>query len=164
MKQQALATTLDVNQTTVSRWESGAQTPDSELQHRTMLCLASTPSDDAALKRLVECASHCVHLVDEASHVCLAYSQSRAKDWNATSRGLLGVSLWQFATEEIRRAESELEGHGWWDNVAPAPQCVVTSEAIFAELRISAGSMLWERLYLADGRPVRLVTGTGTAA
>jgi transcriptional regulator with XRE-family HTH domain len=159
MKQQALASALNVTQTTVSRWEGGVQVPDAGLQYRAMDWLVASRAEDAALKRLVEGSSHCVHLVDEASHKCLAYSPSRARDWNASSRGLLGVSLWQFATDEIRRAECELEDHGWWEEIAPTPRRVVTSEAIYAELKISAGGMLWERMYLSDGRPVRLVTG-----
>ena len=164
LKQDALAMALGVAQTTVSRWESGAQVPDPDLQHQALRFVASTPGEDAALKRLVEGASQPVHLVDEARHTCLAYSNARAKDWNATRRGLLGISLWRFATEEIRRAEAELEVSGWWDELTPAPRRVVTSEAIYDELRISAGGMLWERLYLTDGTPVRLVTGTGECA
>lgn len=159
MKQQALAFALNVTQTTVSRWESGVQVPDAELQYQAMDWLIASPAEDAALKRLVESSSECVHLVEEASHMCLAYSPGRARDWNASRRGLLGVSLWQFATDEIRKAECELDGHGWWDEITPAPKRVVTSEAIYSELKISAGGMLWERMYLSDGRPVRLVTG-----
>lgn len=69
------------------------------------------------------------------------------------------VSLWQFATEEIQQAEADLDGKGWWDDIAPAPQRLITSGAIYPELRISPGGMIWERMYLADGRPVRLTTG-----
>ena len=159
IKQEVLAHALAVNQTTVSRWENGIQTPDADMQRQAFECLSAKCTDDAALRRLVEGASFCVHLVDEASHECLAYSKSRAKDWNSTDRGMVGVSLWRFATEEIRRAETELEAKGWWDEEHPQPQFLVTSEAIYPELKISAGGMLWERMYLADGRPARLVTG-----
>ena len=164
LKQDALALALGVSQTTVSRWESGANVPEESVQQRTLQCVASTKTDDTALKRLVENAALCVHLVDEANHTCLAYSRHRAEDWGATERQLLGVSLWQFATEEIRLAESELADHGWWDNVIPEPKTVVTSQAIFPELRISAGGMLWERIYLSDGTPARLVTQIGADA
>ncbi|MBO6676200.1 MAG: helix-turn-helix transcriptional regulator [Rhizobiales bacterium] len=164
LKQEALATALDVSQTSISRWESGAHVPETQIQHDALACLASARTNDAALKRLVESASLCVHLVDEASHVCLAYSKRRAKDWNSTDRGLLGMSLWRFATEEIRLAESQLEDHGWWNDVVPMPKTVMTSEAVFPEIKISEGGMLWERIYLADGTPARLVTAIGANA
>ncbi|MBV6656306.1 MAG: helix-turn-helix transcriptional regulator [Devosiaceae bacterium] len=158
-KQDALAAALGVNQATVSRWEQGAQVPDGAVQHRAFACLGARRGDDAALKRLVETTSDCVHLVDEASHVCLAYSKARAADWRSTDRELLGTSLWRFATDEIRAAEAQLEAEGWWDEPMPAPKYLKTSQADFAELTINEGWMLWERLYLADGTPARLVTG-----
>lgn len=159
LKQEALAVALGVSQTTVSRWESGAQVPEHEMQQRALRELGASRADDAAIKRLIEGADFAVHLVDEASHECLAYSKTRARDWNVSMRSLIGVSLWQFATEEIQQAEAELDGKGWWDDIAPAPQRLITSGAIYPELRISAGGMIWERMYLADGRPVRLTTG-----
>ncbi len=159
IKQDALAHQLRVNQATISRWESGAQTPDPDLQQSVMQVLACAKGDDAALKRLVEESAGCVHLVEEASHVCLAYSKGRARDWKSTDRGLVGTSLWQFATDEIRLAESQLEDEGWWELLSPAPKSFITSEAIHPVIRISAGGILWERIYLSDGTPARLVSG-----
>lgn len=158
-KQEALALQLGINQATISRWESGVQTPTPTLQQSAMELLALARGDDAALKRLVEESAGCVHLVEEAGHVCLAYSKSRAKDWHSTDRGLVGTSLWQFATDEIRLAESQLEDEGWWDLLSPAPKSFVTSEAVHPMIRISAGGILWERVYLSDGTPARLVSG-----
>lgn len=158
-KQEALATQLGVNQATISRWENGALTPDPGVQRSVMDVLAQTRGNDTALKRLVENSADCVHLIDDASHKCLAYSKGRARCWRATDRGLLGTSLWQFATDEICHAESQLEAEGWWDLLSPTPKSFVTSEAIYPSIRISAGRILWERVYLADGTPARLVSG-----
>ncbi|WP_227271615.1 helix-turn-helix domain-containing protein [Roseobacter weihaiensis] len=159
MKQAALADLLGVNQTTVSRWESGLQTPDDLTQQAGLDVLTSARIEDAALKRLVQQSTGCVHLVEEANHVCLAYSESRAKDWDTTRGALLGTSLWQFASDEIRQAESELEAMGWWDTYLPAPKAFDTSEVLHDRIRISAGTILWERVYLSDGTPARLVSG-----
>ncbi|MEM6383456.1 MAG: helix-turn-helix transcriptional regulator [Pseudomonadota bacterium] len=159
LKQDALATAIGINQTTVSRWEQGMQLPDWETQVRVFEELANLRADDAALKRLVENTRDCVHLVDEASHVCLAYSMSRAEDWRANQRELLGVSLWQFATDEIREAERELNETGWWDELMPQPKSFKTSGRSYPEINISAGGIMWERIYLSDGTPARLVTG-----
>ncbi len=164
MKQDALAHLLGLNQATVSRWENGSQVPDGALQQKALKYVAAGKTDDAALKRLVETSSQAVHLVDDADHSCLAYSKRRARDWGASDRQMLGVSLWRFATEEIRQAEEALAAHGWWDEALPAPRRVFTSEAVYPELRISPGGMLWERICLADGTPARLVTGIGADA
>ncbi len=123
------------------------------------MALSVSRTDDAALRRLVETSNDCLHLVEEASHVCLAYSASRAQDWRVSQRGLLGVSLWQFATDEIRQAESALDETDWWAVETPSPISFITSEAIHDQIRISAGGIRWERLYLSDGTPARLVSG-----
>lgn len=164
LKQHGLADLLGVDQTTISRWESGRQTPETDVQARVFQTLLPYRSEDSALRRLVETSPECVHLVDEATHVCLAYSASRARDWKVGQRDMLGISLWQFATEEIQKAEQELEASDWWSAVSPHPKLFVTSQADDVGIRISAGQILWERVYLADGTPARLVTGTGRAA
>ncbi|MEM9223217.1 MAG: helix-turn-helix transcriptional regulator [Pseudomonadota bacterium] len=161
MKQAALADLLRVNQATVSRWECGTYAPGGDIQRQVFDALGQIRTDDATLRRLVERSIDCVHLVEEASHICLAYSPNRARDWGTSRRAMLGVSLWQFATDEIRQAESELADAGWWDDAAPAPKLFVTSGAVHDPITISAGDILWERLYLSDGTPVRLVSGRG---
>lgn len=160
LKQSALADLLEVDQATISRWENGAQTPSVDLQQAVLSVLGPEIAEDSALKRLVINSTECLHLVEEASHNCLAYSASRARDWKTSQQALLGVSLWQFATDEIRQAEGELKDEGWWDIHTPSPKAFVTSEAIHDHIRISAGEIIWERLYLADGTPVRLVSGS----
>jgi len=162
MKQFALADILGVDQASISRWESGFQIPSPETQRHALDVLASSRTDDAALRRLVENSTDCVHLVDDATHVCLAYSRRRAKDWQNSQDALLGVSLWQFATDEIQQAEAELAETDWWSSQTPSPKCFITSEKVFDEIVISAGRICWERLYLSDGTPVRLVTGVPT--
>ncbi|MEM1004090.1 MAG: helix-turn-helix transcriptional regulator [Pseudomonadota bacterium] len=160
IKQSSLADTMQVDQATVSRWESGAQVPSLAMQQAVLSALGPARADDSALRRLVMTSTDCVHLVDEGSHTCLAYSASRARDWKTSQSALLGVSLWQFATDEIRQAETELLDEGWWDQQMPSPKVFLTSEAVHNRIRINAGEILWQRLYLADGTPVRLVSGT----
>ena len=77
---------------------------------------------------------------------------------------LVGVSLWQFATDEIRQAENELRNSDWWDAHVPSPKIFQTSKAVHEKIIIRAGPIMWERLYLSDGTPVRLVSGTRLVA
>jgi transcriptional regulator with XRE-family HTH domain len=160
LKQAALASLLGVDQSTVSRWESGAQTPDVSVQWAAFDLLGPQLQADDALRRLVEHSSACVHLIDESRHICLAYSSARARDWRCGQREMQGVSLWKFATDEIRREEELLDVTGWWDQHTPTPRYFTTTHRNFDTIQISAGEVLWERLYLIDGTPVRLVSGT----
>ncbi|WP_166418362.1 helix-turn-helix domain-containing protein [Cochlodiniinecator piscidefendens] len=158
VKQFALAQSLGVDQTTISRWESSRQTPDADLQKKALDTVSSFGTDDRALRRLIEHSTTGVHLVDEASHKCLAYSPTRATSWGASPNEWIGTSLWQFATDEIRQAEEELDAMDWWSLAAPEPKVLYTSAASHDRLRIDAGKLMWERLYLADGTPVRLTS------
>ncbi|MEM8553343.1 MAG: helix-turn-helix transcriptional regulator [Pseudomonadota bacterium] len=158
VKQSALAEMVGVTQTTVSRWESAAIVPDGAVQQRVFQMLSGMRVHDGALQRLVEQSRASVHLIDDVSHVCLAYSTPRATEWRIGPRSLVGVSLWQFATDEIREAEAGLQDQGWWDALAPDPVKFNKCCDAHADIRIPAGDTLWERLYLADGTPVRLVS------
>lgn len=164
VKQAALAEMMAVDQATVSRWENGAQLPGRPVQEAVLNTLGAQRTDDRALRRLVETSTDAVHLVEEASHICLAYSKNRAMEWKQWPGSLIGTSLWRFATDEIRQAEYELTDEGWWDAHLPEPKRFRTSAAYHDEITIRAGAILWERLYLADGTPVRLVSGGRRAA
>ncbi len=159
VKQAVLAADLGLDQATISRWEAGRAVPDAAMQARAMGLLSQARRDDGALRRLVETSTTPVHLVEEATHICLAYSKSRAKDWQTSQREMLDVSLWKFATDEIRQAEADLANGDWWSAHMPAPRQFRTSEVFHDDgIHISAGSIIWERLYLADGTPVRLTS------
>lgn len=152
MKQSHVAELAGVAQTTVSRWESGAVRADVEVV-RLIDRLAGHPASaaDRALRRLVEMAGPPVHLIDDLSHRLLAASPAREREWGVAASELLGISLWRYATDDIRAAEE-----GW-------PACdsslgVTTAAGTHPDLRIVAGTMIWERLALADGRVARLCT------
>ena len=105
LRQSALADGLKVDQTTISRWENGVQTPAADIQQAVLSALGSVRVQDTALKRLVMNSTDCVHLVEEASHICLAYSASRARDWKTIQHALLGVSLWQILLKNSKISE-----------------------------------------------------------
>ena len=72
---------------------------------------------------------------------------------------LRGVSLWGFATDEIRSAEARLGDLGWYDD--GAVQVSFWTGANDSPLvRIDPGILVWERLQLGDGTLARLVTST----
>lgn len=158
VKQAALADLLGVDQATVSRWEAGLQVPSPEVQMAAFGFVTPRRQSDDALKRLIATSAASVHLIEESSHVCLAYSPARAREWRVSKGALLGASLWHFATDDILREEEALVDSGWWDQQWPAARRFEIASHDFDEIKIRAGNVLWERLYLSDGTPVRLVT------
>lgn len=149
-----------MTQATVSRWEAGVLTPSDSQRQALERLFARTPSAaDAALKRLVETSAAKVHLICDHSHRLLAASPGRRAEWR---REMIGEPMFRYASEEIRRAESELDDLGWHD-------CRVASLAVETgpngrdDVPISAGRVLWERIPLADGAMGRLVTALSCA-
>jgi transcriptional regulator with XRE-family HTH domain len=157
LKQEVVAEIAGVAQTTVSRWESGDVQPDAAVAAALLRTLAQPHERyaDAPLRRLVERACDPVHLVADDDHRLLAASPSRLRQWGSNADGLVGLSLWPFASDEVRQAEAGLEAAGWWEADAPMPVAVDLADADRG-LRFVAGRMLWERLHLSDGMAVRL--------
>lgn len=161
VKQEVLAAVAGVTQTTVSRWESGVLEPSPAVADRLLNFLqGGAAGDDRALRRLVEGSALPVHLITDADHRLLAASPLREREWRRSAGELRGSSLWPFAADDIAAAEGGLGEAGWWESAAPAPVDVPTTGADRG-LRILPNHMVWERLCLADGTPVRLCTSYG---
>jgi transcriptional regulator with XRE-family HTH domain len=159
LKQSVLAEWAGVTQATVSRWEAGQLELQPEHAEKLLdqLLARTDGRADAPLRRLIETSPLSVHLIADADHRLLAASPPREREWRQTAASLMGCSLWRYATEGIQAAEAALHPHGWWQDPLPAPVEVHTGSGNTG-LEIKAGLMLWERLYLGDGTPVRLCT------
>jgi transcriptional regulator with XRE-family HTH domain len=155
-KQSYIAELASVCQTTVSRWEAGTIEPSPVVADALLKALTSSRATDPPLRRLIESSNVNAHLIAEVDHRLLAASPSREKEWRRSAAELSGRSLWPFATDEIVAAEAQLEDLGWWEEQAPSAVTVHTSERNRDDLVIVAGTMVWERIYLADGTPARL--------
>jgi len=162
MKQAHAAALLGVSQATVSRWEAGTQAPGGEAAGALARLLAAPVAADAALKRLVETARGRTHLICDLTHALLAASPARAASWRAGSRELIGRSLFRYASLEIAAMEARLADLGWRDGALGALAFWTGPNADRA-VAIAPGLTLWERLTLADGRPVRLVSTVAAA-
>ena len=158
LKQAYVAALLGVDQSTVSRWESGALVPEPERVEHALRMLGAAPADDCALRRLVRTSSVPCHLVTDADHRLLAVSLPRQREWMRSASELMGTSLWRFATPEIAAAEARLDALQWWEQAAPAPVVLHTSEGWTDGLHILEGDMVWERVWLSSGEPARLCT------
>ena len=124
VKQSHAAELFGVTQATLSRWERGHhRLPDGRARKLSRLLAAPLNSAaDAGLRRLVESSALPVHLICDLSHRLLAASPARFAEWTADAAELRGVSLWAFATDEIRAAEGRLGELGWYDDGAAQVQ------------------------------------------
>lgn len=158
VKQAAAAAELGVSQTTVSRWEKGFLHPDGRDRRKLMELLAARPTSaaDRALLELVTSSARPVHLVCDLTHRLLAVSPARASEWREDVAGFLRTSLWPFASQGIVAGEAKLADWGWYEPTAP-DVTIVTERAVFPELAIAAGEIVWSRIPLSDGRFARLV-------
>jgi transcriptional regulator with XRE-family HTH domain len=160
VKQSHAAELLGVSQATISRWEHGALLPlaDQERRLRQLMSARADTGADHELARLVTSAPEPMHLVCDLTHRLLAASPGRTREWGTSAAELMGVSLWRYATDEIREAENSLPDRGWYE---PAPPVVLvwTSANRSRAVRIRASHFRWIRFPLSDGSHARLVRG-----
>jgi transcriptional regulator with XRE-family HTH domain len=159
VKQSHAAELFGVTQATLSRWERGHhRLPDAATA--ALSCLLAAPLDsaaDAGLRRLVESSALPVLLICDLSHRLLAASPVQVAAWSVDAAELRGVSLWRFATDEIRVAEGRLGELGWYDDGATQVS-LWTGANDSPIVPIEPGILIWERLQLSDGTLARLVT------
>jgi transcriptional regulator with XRE-family HTH domain len=159
IKQSHAAEMFGVTQATLSRWERGHHRLP-ETARRALTRLLAAPLDsaaDAGLRRLVEASTLPTHLVCDLTHRLLAASPARLAEWAVGFSDLRGRSLWRFASDEIRAAESRLGELGWYDDGAPEVR-FWTGSNDSPLVSIVPGILVWERLQLGDGTLARLAT------
>ena len=98
-----------------------------------------------------------------AARLSAPSTPARFAEWTAGAAELRGVSLWRFATDEIRSAEARLGDLGWYDDGAVRVS-FWTGANDSPIVRIDPGILVWERLQLSDGTLARLVTSTAPPA
>ena len=158
LKQQALASMLDVSQATVSRWESGQLIP-SPAEQRALRHLLAARLDSAADRALADLVTHAarpVHLMCDLTHALLALSPMRERQCRVPASLLVGRSLWRYATNDIVQAESGLDAAGWFEPAPPALE-FSTRPATEQAVLIPASRFRWVRFQLSDGTFARLV-------
>lgn len=158
IKQDHAAVLLGVSQATVSRWESGQQTPSLPEREALRMLMAARldGAADHALARLVRKATHEAHLICDLTHRLLAASPARERRWKVSTSELMGTSMWRFHTEAIAKAEAALPALGWYGEAPPEVE-VLTGANESREVPIRRGRCRWTRLRLSDGGYVRLV-------
>lgn len=157
MKQRHLADLLGVDQATVSRWERGQQAMSDSMRRAAERLLA--PDDGGQLdilRRLVESSTSRSHLICDDTHRLIATSPARWAEWGQATR-LCGRSLFTYASPSIRKMETTLDGLGWRDGRLSTLEFEIDGNDSRV-VPIAPGVVRWERIALANGAALRLVT------
>jgi transcriptional regulator with XRE-family HTH domain len=159
IKQGHAAELFGVTQPTLSRWERGQVALPEEATRKLsrLLCAPLDSAADAGLRQLVESSALSVHLVCDLTHRLLAASPARYAEWRADAAELRGVSLWRYASQEIRDAESRLGDLGWYEDGATRLSFWTGANGD-PVVTIRPGILIWDRLSLNDGTLARLAT------
>lgn len=162
-KQERLAHVLGVSQPMVSRWEAGLNRPDTQHAEAIQALLDShVPPPPDALLSLVRASTAPVHLICDATHRLFAASPARQREWSRDWTELRGRSLWRNACPEIVAEELALRETSW-HRANGARRAFPISDHQGPDLAMRRGWVIWERIVLADGTALRLVTTTERA-
>ena len=158
VKQVHAAELFGVSQTTISRWESGAQGVEEDRRAAIMRVLEARldSAADRQLAMLVARSNAPIHLVCDLTHRLLALSPRRARDCKVAAATLIGTSLWPHASESIIALERDLPDLGWLE---PAPPVVegATGPNASDMLVIRPSRFRYTRFQLSSGGHARLV-------
>ena len=159
VKQADLAERLDVNQSTISRWEAGTQQIETVERARieTLLAARLDSAADHVLATLVSESPRAMHLVCDLTHRLLACSPSRQAELGLAPAEIIGRSLWPYATEQVVMPETALTQSGWRESAWVAPVEFQTGENGSTIVPIRSSLCRWTRLTLSDGTAARLV-------
>ncbi|WP_237078801.1 hypothetical protein [Myxococcus xanthus] len=159
VKQAHAAELFGVAQSTISRWEAGAQEmePAERALVETVLSARLAASADQALARLVNQSPRPVHLICDLTHRLLACSPSRASEFTLPVSELMERSLWRYATSEIARQEATLDTLGWREALAPPALEFASGVNDSPIVPIQRSLCRWTRMTLSDGTAARLV-------
>ncbi|MGF7148430.1 transcriptional regulator with XRE-family HTH domain [Sphingomonas zeicaulis] len=159
VKQAHAAELFGVAQSTISRWEAGAQAME-PAEHAKVAAVVAARLDAAAdrvLAQLVSESPRPVHLVCDLTHKLLALSPSRAAGFGCPPETLIGRSLWPFATDALRAMEARLADLGWHDGPGPAPVEFQTGANRSTLVPVRHSLCRWTRILLSDGTAARIV-------
>lgn len=159
IKQGHVAELLRVSQGSVSRWENGTHAPDADRRGQIAALIAARAGNDgdATLKRLITTSTLAVHLVCDATHILLAASSTRARDFAGGAAPYVGTSLWRYASPAIVQAEATLIDVGWFERPFQAFS-FTTDDNDSDDVPVRPSVVRWETIPLADGRVGRVTT------
>jgi transcriptional regulator with XRE-family HTH domain len=157
LKQTALADLLGVDQATVSRWESGRQSPDLGMQRRLRsLMQQAGPREEVLLRHWINAAVGYTSLSDE-NRVVVAASPSFCDYHRVNASEIEGMSLIPAFTEELEQLWAMAIERGFLEGDIASVTLVSRSHLLSGYERNVGTIAVWTPVPLADGQFLRRV-------
>ena len=157
LKQAAFAELIGVDQATISRWESGRQSPDLAMQQRLRdLMRRIDPGEEVLLRHWINASVGYTVLVDE-DRVIRAASPSYCSIHGVSATEVLGRSTIPTFTAELERALWLAVDRGFFEGEVASATVVARTNALSGQPRDIAGMSVWTPVPLTDGRVLRRV-------
>jgi len=157
LKQVALAELVGVDQATISRWESGRQSPDLAMQQRLRdLMRRIEPGEEVLLKHWINASVGYTVLCD-ADRVIRAASPSYCSIHGLSSTEVLGLSTIPVFTAELEQALWLAVDRGFFEGDVASVTVVGRTNALSGRPRDIPGMSVWTPVPLTDGRVLRRV-------
>lgn len=157
LKQAALAEMVGVDQATISRWESGRQSPDLAMQQRLRdLMRRIEPREEVLLKHWINTSVGYTVLCDE-DRIIRAASPSYCNIHGLSPTEVLGLSTIPSFTAELERALWLAVDRGFFEGEVASVTVVGRNNALSGQPRDVPGMSVWTPVPLADGRVLRRV-------
>jgi DNA-binding XRE family transcriptional regulator len=157
LKQVALADMLGVDQATVSRWESGRQSPDLGMQRRLRsLMQQAGPRQEVLLRHWIDTAVGFTSLTDE-NRVAVAASPSFCAYHGVDASDLVGMSTVPAFTEELEQLWGIAVDHGFLEGDIASVTAVSRANLLSGKERNVGTIAVWTPIPLNDGQILRRV-------
>ncbi len=157
LKQVALAELIGVDQATVSRWESGRQSPDLAMQQRLRdLMRRIEPGEEVLLKHWINASIGYTVLCDE-DRIIRAASASYCSIHGLSPAEVLGRSTIPTFTAELEQALWLAVDRGFFEGQVASATVVARTNALSGQPRKIPGISVWTPVRLTDGRVLRRV-------
>lgn len=152
LKQSALAEMVGVDQATVSRWESGRQSPDLGTQQRLRdLMRRIEPHQEVLLKHWIDTSVGYTVLCDE-NRIIRAASPSYCSIHGVSPSDVLGRSSLPVFTAELERALWQAMDQGFFEGEVASVRVVGRWNTHSGRQRGVGGIAVWTPVPLADGQ------------
>jgi PAS domain S-box-containing protein len=157
LTQMAFAELMGVDQTTVSRWESGRQVPELGMQRRLRdLVRRVEPRDEVLLKHWIDTSVGYTVLCDE-DRIIRAASPSFCDIHGVSPNEVVGMSSRPVFTAELEQMLWTAIDHGFFEGEVASVTVVCRFHALSGRRRDIGGIVAWAPIPLTDGQILRRI-------
>jgi DNA-binding XRE family transcriptional regulator len=150
LKQATLAEAVGVDQSTISRWESGAVLPEPKIQQRLLALMRCSSAGERLLKHTISVA------LDECGlstreRIILAASPSYCAAHGVSPRDIVGKSAQPMDTADAERLRRLVCEEGFFRGEIASVTAIVRAHSLSGHRRNRPTKAIWTPVRLGDG-------------